>query len=273
MPLSVVLVQSLKDHTLGVKSIFSLWWRKVRRILEPRRLFHPVTALMVLTILLGPSKLYAQAAPQMIRFLQSTIASPSGNSVSVQVTASWDANDPSDNVTGYILKVGTAPGDYSQTIDVGNVTSYMTSVQIGIRYYFAVLAYSLAGQSPLSAEVSYLPTQEARCLPGGTQAVAINPTKFVKTGFGGAGDLAEVYFLIQSVPPVTYLSLKANGLEFADSVMDITGATAATANLKPSLGLRFRMPPTSGTYPISVFAKNNVGCFTEKLSAYSFTIK
>ena len=232
-------------------------------------------ALPLVVILLLAAKLaFSQTtttAPVNIRTSTAPFSSPSGNLTAITITIAWDANPQTDNVTGYIIFIGTAPGDYSQMVDVGNVTSYIASGQDGIRYYISALAYRADGaRSSLSPEISVLPTQEARCLSGGSQAIAINPTKFVKTGAGGAGDLAEVYFLIQSVPAVTYLSLKANGLEFQDSIMNVTGSDS---NLKPSLGLRFRMPPAKGTYPISVLAKNSANCFTEKLSAFSFTIR
>src|SRR5258705_168480 len=59
------------------------------------------------------------------------------------ITLAWDANAPSDNVIGYKVYVGTQPGIYTQTTDVGNATSYVFPDAVaGQKYYFAVSAYA-----------------------------------------------------------------------------------------------------------------------------------
>lgn len=59
------------------------------------------------------------------------------------LTLSWDANP--EPVGGYVVHVGTTSGAYTQTFDVGAVTSFVYSaVTAGQRYCFAVSAY-LAG--------------------------------------------------------------------------------------------------------------------------------
>jgi hypothetical protein len=70
------------------------------------------------------------------------------------VTLLWDANTEPD-VTGYYVNIGTAPGVYTQKIDVGNVTSWSTStIDLSVPRYFAVQAYNRSGiQSGVSAEV------------------------------------------------------------------------------------------------------------------------
>lgn len=77
-------------------------------------------------------------------------------------TLSW--NPPTTNVdgtvltdlAGYKIRYGTASGNYSQTIDVGNVTTYtVPSLVDGSTYYFAVTAYDTSGnESGYSNEVS-----------------------------------------------------------------------------------------------------------------------
>jgi hypothetical protein len=63
------------------------------------------------------------------------------------VTLSWDPNIESD-LAGYLLSYGTAPGTYTGTIDVGNVTSYQFSEpDPRVRYYLAVRAYNTAGMT------------------------------------------------------------------------------------------------------------------------------
>src|SRR5262245_46050982 len=70
------------------------------------------------------------------------------------VTATWNANPESD-IAGYRLLYGTSSGNYTTTIDVGNVTTYVATVTGGQTYFFVVQAYDTSGlTSPNSAEVS-----------------------------------------------------------------------------------------------------------------------
>lgn len=70
------------------------------------------------------------------------------------VTVEWD--EPTDGVTrGYEIAFGTAPGIYSQAINVGYTTSTILSLPDGVTYYIAVRAYSEIGKlSAFSEEVS-----------------------------------------------------------------------------------------------------------------------
>ncbi|MFQ5823053.1 MAG: FlgD immunoglobulin-like domain containing protein [bacterium] len=71
------------------------------------------------------------------------------------VTVSWDANSESD-LSGYKIYHGTESRNYSQVIDVGNVTSYtVNNLENGKTYYFAVTAYDFSqNESGFSEEVS-----------------------------------------------------------------------------------------------------------------------
>jgi hypothetical protein len=77
------------------------------------------------------------------------------------VTLAWDANpatsDSGTNTVGYRLHLGTASGNYTQTIDVGSVTTVtVASLTSGTTYYFVVAAYNAAGvEGPYSNQVSY----------------------------------------------------------------------------------------------------------------------
>jgi hypothetical protein len=74
----------------------------------------------------------------------------SGNGSGGAVTAAglanlaWDAS-PDPNVAGYKLYYGTSSGNYSNTINVGKVTSYSVSGLAPGTYYFAVSAYDASG--------------------------------------------------------------------------------------------------------------------------------
>jgi fibronectin type 3 domain-containing protein len=64
--------------------------------------------------------------------------------------------DTSANLAGYKVYVGTASGNYSSSLSVGNVTSYTASnLGVGNTYYFAVTAYNSSGvETGFSNEVS-----------------------------------------------------------------------------------------------------------------------
>ncbi len=78
-------------------------------------------------------------------------------------TLSWNANTESD-MAGYKAYYGTSPrsdthaatAGYSNTVDMGNVTSYIISnLTPGATYYFSITAYDTsANESDLSNEVS-----------------------------------------------------------------------------------------------------------------------
>lgn len=78
-----------------------------------------------------------------------------------QTTLTWTPpvntdGTPVTGVTGYKLHIGTASGSYSQTIDVGNVTSYsLNNLSDGTTYYFTATDYDDSGnESGYSNEVS-----------------------------------------------------------------------------------------------------------------------
>src|SRR5262245_14388833 len=67
------------------------------------------------------------------------------------ITLAWDASP--DQVSGYRVSYGTTPGNYTTTVDVGNVLTWQTNLP-GAQYYFAVRAYDASGNlSPFSLEV------------------------------------------------------------------------------------------------------------------------
>lgn len=70
------------------------------------------------------------------------------------VTLAWDGVTGT-TISGYRVYVGQVPNQYTQTINVGNVTSSTVSgLTVGQTYYFAVTAYNDAGESPPSSAVS-----------------------------------------------------------------------------------------------------------------------
>lgn len=67
----------------------------------------------------------------------------------------WAANTETD-LAGYRVYVGTSPGSYNTSIDVGKVTSYsLANLKPGVTYYFTVTAYDVSGNESIRAvEVS-----------------------------------------------------------------------------------------------------------------------
>jgi hypothetical protein len=85
-----------------------------------------------------------------------------GDAHSAQVTLSWYApitnedGSPLNDLAGHNVYYGTASGNYSQSIDTGNTTTYtVANLADGLTYYFAVTAYDTSGnESEFSDEVS-----------------------------------------------------------------------------------------------------------------------
>lgn len=66
----------------------------------------------------------------------------------------WDRS-PDPTVVGYRVSVGTSPGVYTQTFDVGFTTSFVYQAPETRLYYLAVASYAAGPQvGPLSAPVS-----------------------------------------------------------------------------------------------------------------------
>jgi len=77
----------------------------------------------------------------------SNTATVSVNVYAGRFTFSWDPSD-SPEVVGYEVYIGNAPRDYTQTIDVGNVTSYdIWLAEKLVTYYFSVAGYDSEGQA------------------------------------------------------------------------------------------------------------------------------
>ena len=83
-----------------------------------------------------------------------------------EVNLAWDSIDQPE-LSGYLVFYGTQPWEFSNVLDVGNVTTY-TVFDLGLgRYFFAVKAYGKAGEeSPFSNEVSTVISEEPDSGPG-----------------------------------------------------------------------------------------------------------
>lgn len=77
------------------------------------------------------------------------------------VTLTWDSpttnadGTPLEDLAGYKIYYGISEGNYTASMDAGNVTTYTVSNLSSGTYYFAVIAYDISGnESDYSNEVS-----------------------------------------------------------------------------------------------------------------------
>src|SRR5690242_11423829 len=99
------------------------------------------------------AKLLSGIIPSVVLFALLMLVA--GRGIAASVTLAWDAV-PSTALSGYIVHVGPAAGNYTSTIDAGNTTTRVVSNLVeGSTYYFAVTAYDASHtESGLSNEVS-----------------------------------------------------------------------------------------------------------------------
>ena len=77
---------------------------------------------------------------------------------SYSITLAWTGST-NPAVAGYLINYGTASGQYSNCIDVGNVTTNtIQGLTSGTTYFFAINCYDTNGlEGPFSNEISYVP--------------------------------------------------------------------------------------------------------------------
>ena len=87
-------------------------------------------------------------------------------------TVAWDANTEPD-LAGYRLYYGVGSGNYTDSVDVGNVTQHtVADLADDTIYYFALRAYDTDGNySELSEEIN----TDAPSAPGGVR-IEVNVT-------------------------------------------------------------------------------------------------
>jgi hypothetical protein len=177
------------------------------------------------------------------------------------VVVAWNPS-PSPEVTGYRVQYGTASGIWPQVVDVGPALTARVTLDPG-RYYFTVVAYSPQATSPPAAEVAATILATDPCaFPLGATSVSIFVTgKLNKTGSGGPGSRAFITFQAASPnSPITFLSVRANGIDLPDAVTEGT-------NLRAIGSLWFTIPP--GVMGYAVYGKNAAGCAREQPTGFS----
>jgi hypothetical protein len=161
-----------------------------------------------------------------------SVFAASGRAYADSIELAWKAHsDPA--VTGYILYVGTQSGVYSQSFDVGNVTSFVyPSAVAGQLYYFAVAAYlpgAVVGAK--SGEVTGMSNQPPTLANPGAQSTTVGQS----TSLQLAGKDPEGM-------PITY---GASGLPPGMLLTTSTGSISGT-------------PTTAGTFAVTATASDGV---------------
>ncbi|MGD0486915.1 MAG: fibronectin type III domain-containing protein [Syntrophorhabdales bacterium] len=141
----------------------------------------------------------------LLFFLSVPVLLFTGANAHAEVTLGWTAS-ASSTVAGYKLYYGTASGNYTYNVNVGNTTSYaLSGLSAGATYYFAAAAYDSAGdQSAYSNELSYTvpsactysisPTSGSFAASGGTGSVSVT----TKTGCAWTAASAASWMTITS---------------------------------------------------------------------------
>jgi hyaluronate lyase len=82
---------------------------------------------------------------------------------------------PTDNATGYVVKYGTASGEYSQQIEIPDVTSHtLTELTNGTPYYVTVSARTTNGETPDADEFIVIPYYIKIMDDADSEGVAVN---------------------------------------------------------------------------------------------------
>lgn len=130
------------------------------------------------------------------------------------ITLSWNASvDP--NVAGYKIYYGVASGDYTNCIDVGNVTNAAISgLAAGTTYYFAATTYDIYGnESDFSNEAIYqVPPTSGGDGTGITLTPAIQAGG--QFGFNISGTAGALYVVQASTNLVDWVSIQTNTAPF-----------------------------------------------------------
>ena len=169
------------------------------------------------------------------------------------LTAAWDRN-PESNIAGYILSYGTQSGNYSTTIDVGNVTTRQVVLNPGQRYYFVVQAYNTSSLVSLrSAEVFV----DVGVAPNAPRITSLSPTsgtvgtavEIIGTGFGATPVGNTVRF--NGTAATTPTSWSATRIVATVPSGAATGPVTVTVGSVASNGVSFTVGPPA-TSPITL---------------------
>ena len=132
----------------------------------------------------------------------------------------WDASsDP--EIAGYRIYYGTQSQDYTNWIDVGNVTNVtITGLAAGTTYYIAATTYYASGdESDYSNETKF--TVPAAAPPPAPSLIVTNLATLTSMNLSGghfsftvSGTAGSMYFLEASTDLVNWVSVQTNAAPF-----------------------------------------------------------
>jgi hypothetical protein len=184
-----------------------------------------------------------------------------GNAWAGQVRLAWDANTEPD-LAGYRVYYGTSTGNYTASVNVGNVTSAtIPNLTDNVTYYFAVVAYNTAAVESLhSDEVSStvvgnaLPVVALTSPTNGGSFNAPATIAIAATASDSDGSIARVEFYNgatklgeQTTAPYTYTwtNVPAGTYSLTAVAFDNLGASATSAAVSVSVSVvTTNLPPT-----------------------------
>jgi fibronectin type III domain protein/BACON domain-containing protein len=186
---------------------------------------------------------------QVLRVVVATIAAMLLGVLPVraQISIAWDANIEPD-IAGYIVQYGSLTAPFSQSVDVGNTTTWtLADTVAGTTYSFRVIAYDTAGlQSAPSASVSQTAVRSSSGLTTFTADRAALVFGVVK-GSPQLRTPSQTLRLTQAGSGTVSWSAWSNVPWLQISPTSGSGSTALTLTLVPSA-----LPSSSSTATISI---------------------
>jgi hypothetical protein len=173
------------------------------------------------------------------------------SAMAASLTVMWDPH-PDPDVAGYIVYVGSAPGAYAQTHDIGGQNFYTVSdPEPGRQYCFAVAAY-LPGPlvGPRSAAVcGYSDRPPVLQPPGNVVSVVGEPAALQLHGFDPDG--RSVWYGATGVPPGIALTPSTGllaGIPTREGTFSVL-ATVHDGTLTASQSFTWRVDPVLAPTP------------------------
>ena len=155
------------------------------------------------------------------------------------LTVGWTQTLAS-NVAGYMISYGTVPGQYTSSVKVGNLSSYVISgLGDGTVYYFIVQAYD--GSGNLSD-----PLQEITAVSSGTSATPSTPTN--PPTISCPADIT-VYLPLNSTATSTTVNFSVTGSDNCGTPAITTNAPRVTSSRWVQLQLRQQLTTAMATLP------------------------
>ncbi len=209
------------------------------------------------------------------------------------VDLAWDANTESD-LAGYKIYYGTASGNYSHSIDVGNVTQYtLTGLDDGITYYLAATAYDVDdNESAYSEELVHTTINSNHIItasagangsisPSGSVTVSHGSNRTFTISAGANYHVQDVVVdgtSVGAVSSYTLTNVTQNHTiqaSFAINTHTITATAGANGNISPTGNVTVNHG-SSRTFTISAGANYHVqnvlvdGVSVGAVSSYTF---